>query len=194
MIKKIKKYLEYQAKNIIKEINEILYEVAEYKYEKSFSRYNKLLDGYKNFDLTKSLKLKIINLHFLFIFQNFDKFFIEFDDVIKMINEEKKYSNKYKSYDKGFLYNLKLIIYLILREKKLFEEFKETTLNSLNIKMTDDELNVFEYKYPIYDENKIKEFFKQNRHYDNISFEKKEFVIKYLKNITEEIKQEISKA
>ena len=56
--------------------------------------------------------------------------------------------------------------------------------------MSNDEFEAFGYSYPILDENKIKEFFKYNRSYDNISKEKKEFVISYLKKITDEIKKE----
>lgn len=188
MIKK--KYREFQAKKIADESDKITFDISDYKFEEAFLRYNKLIRKYKSFKLEKKLEFNILKLYFLFIFSKHKEFFEIFEDVLLSIDKNTSYRVKYKQYYKGFIYNLKMIVYLLNDEIKKAEIEKDNSLNALDVKMSNDEFEVFGYSYPILDENSIKEFFQNNKNYDNVSKEKKEFVISYLKEITDEIKKE----
>ncbi|NQY22095.1 MAG: hypothetical protein HRT40_12460 [Campylobacteraceae bacterium] len=192
MIKKIKrKYYEYQVNKIIDITHYITEDIAIYKFDEAFNSYKKLLLNYKRFNLENKIEVNIIKLHLLFAFKDYDKFINESKIVINLINSKERYKIEYKQYFKGFIYNLKMIVFLINGELEKANLEKNNVLGELDIKMSDKEFELLEYTYPIYDENKIKDFFKQNKYYENVSLKKKELVINYLKNITEEIKDEV---
>jgi len=117
-----------------------------------------------------------------------DDFFNEYNKILSLVDLTRKYKLEYKQYFKGFLSNLKMIIYILNDNLKKAEIEK---INTFNIRMSSEEFDLFEYSYPVYDEYKMEEFFDHNRFYYNISKEKKVFIIKYLKNITEDLKKEL---
>lgn len=194
MIKLIKnKFIKYRAKKIVDTLINITDLVNEYKFEQGYKKLNILIKENKEFDFKKHISLNLTMLHLLFNLKKYDEFLDEFDKVFELINanKRKRYNFEYKQYYKGFLLNLKMIIYLVNGEIEKADIEKTNMLNFLEIKLPEEEFDILEYQYPIYDDNTIQDLFKNNKYYSNLSNETKEFITNYLKDIIDKLKKEV---